>query len=104
MVVSKKDICKGVEESSHSCIGTIYARKETPIKYLKIAMAKGWKKEDLKVIKIKPNMFQIFFNTTDEVEKVIKNGPWCLDNNLIALKCWKPQTEAKDESFHSVKF
>ena len=103
-VVNEEDIYERVKESTNSCIGRIFARKETPMKFLKLAMAKAWRKENLKVIKIKHNMYQIFFQTAEEVAMVINQGPWCLDNNLISLKQWVPQIEEKDDSFNKVKF
>ena len=38
------------------------------------------------------------------MDKVIKNGPWGIDNSLICLVKWERQIWAKDNIFNQVKF
>ena len=67
-------------------------------------MGKAWKNEKIKVVKIRRNLYQIFFCSADEVENVVNSGPWCIDNNLISVRKWEQQISLEDETFKCVKF
>ena len=77
--LNANDISIEVEECRNSCFGKLYALRETPLKFIRPAMIKAWKSEYLKVIRIKENLYQIFFRTADEMNSIIKQGPWCID-------------------------
>ena len=103
-VLYEDDIRDGLLECENSCFGKVFAPKEIPLKYLRLSMVKAWKCESLKVVKLDTNIYQIFLRTKEEVDRLLSQGPWCLDNCLISIVKWARGTCPKAEDFHLVKF
>ena len=103
-VLYEDDIREGLQECENSCLGKVFAPKEIPLKYLRMSMVKAWKCESLKVIKLDTNIYQIFLRNTEEVERLLSQGPWCFDNCLMSIVKWERGANPKTENFHLVKF
>lgn len=93
-----------MELSFSSCVGRIFDIREYPLHVLRLLLKKVWKFEKLLVIKIWMNVIQIFFTDVENMEKIMRGGPWCLDNHLLALQRWERVKEFTDASFNGIFF
>lgn len=75
----------GVEDCRFSCLGRIYLKIEFPIRVLRPLICKVWKLEKSQFMKIRSNVVQIFFKVQEIMDKILKDGPWCFHNKLVAL-------------------
>ena len=103
-IIHEDDLREGILECENSCYGKVFTTKEIPTKFLRLSMVKAWKCESLKVIKIDTNTYHIFLRTKEEVDRVVSQGPWCLDNCLISTIKWRREMNLKEADFHLVKF
>ena len=103
-ILYEDDINEGLLECATSCFGRVFAPKEILMKYLRLSMMKAWKCDSLKVVKINTNTYHIFLRTKEETDRVVTQGPWCLDNSLISIVKWERGIVPKSEDFHLVKF
>ncbi|KAI5663953.1 hypothetical protein M9H77_23276 [Catharanthus roseus] len=60
--------------------------------------------EKLRVMKIRVNVVHIFFPNLEEMERILKLGPWCFNNDLLALQHWERMKEFTDKYFKEVSF
>ena len=49
-VLNEDDVKVGVEECRSSCIAKIFSTRETHLKFIRVAMKKAWKDDNLRVI------------------------------------------------------
>ena len=103
-ILNEDDTTEGVKECQNSCYGRVLAQREVPLKFLKMAMAKAWRCESLKVVKISTNIYHIFAKSEEVLDRILYQGPWCLDNNLIATIRWERGLKIQDDSFNMIKF
>lgn len=53
----------------------------------KNTMRRAWGlNEGLQILDIGPNLFQFKFSSAFDMERVLHNGPWTFDNQLLMLK------------------
>ena len=56
-LLNDNNVCEGVEECRNSCYGRIFSLREIPLKFLQLSMAKAWKNDHLKIIRIKQSLY-----------------------------------------------
>lgn len=69
-------------------------------------MQKAWKVQDLEVSQIGVNMglFSFTFQSKEERDKVLEDGPWSFSSNLLIMKPWVPNTPPQCYNFSSCSF
>nr|XP_023912638.1 uncharacterized protein LOC112024227 [Quercus suber] len=45
--------------------------------------------ESLHISEVGPNLFQFKFQSEFDMDRIMRGGPWCFDNQLLLLKRWK---------------
>ena len=98
------DIWEGIEECKRSCYGRFYANKEINFKGLRWAMTKAWKSEKIQISKLHDQILHIFFPTKEEANRIVDQGPWCFDKDLLIVKPWRYGEAIKVEDFYHTPF
>ena len=58
--------------------------------------------ESVQVMEVGTNLFQFKFNTEYDLERVLRNGPWTFDNQVLLLRRWQRGMTAENVRFESV--
>lgn len=72
-----------------SMLGKLISDREIPSKGMLPALQKSWKNKKFQISRIEDNTFQFKFETTEEVSRVLAEGPWCFDDHLFVLRGWQ---------------
>ena len=67
-------------------------------------MVKAWRSDDIKVVKVKTNVYHMFLKLEELLECILTCGPWCLDKNMILVVRWEQGLKVKDDIFNQIKF
>lgn len=67
-------------------------------------LARAWHLDNLRITWVSRNIYVLFFAGEEDVRRVLVNGPWTMDNNLLVLTHWVPQLVDWDWLFENVEF
>lgn len=56
----------------------------------------------MQIVEVGSNLFQFKFSGEFDLERVLKDGPWSFDNQVLMLRRWQPGMTAANVKFHSV--
>lgn len=104
IVVADEDFTDGTTTCLASFIGRFWWKQEVNVRFLKPAMQKAWKTSAFKLVPLRSNTYQIFFDVSIEGQWVLDNGPWTFDDTLFVLRLWTRESHTSDEVFNSEKF
>ena len=98
---------EGRQEEIESCvlslIGKILTCKPFNKKAAQNTLRRAWGlNEELQIIEVGANLFQLKFRSEFEMERVWKGGPWTFDNQVLMLRKWQPGMTAKNVQFEAV--
>ncbi|KAL3528155.1 hypothetical protein ACH5RR_012811 [Cinchona calisaya] len=80
----------GVLERKKSLVERIFMEKMVNYTSIKNFVLQVWNyPKNLQVVELETNMFQFLFNSDTEMEKVIRRGPWIIDNQVPVLESWE---------------
>uniref|UniRef100_A0A7N2LRF7 CCHC-type domain-containing protein n=1 Tax=Quercus lobata TaxID=97700 RepID=A0A7N2LRF7_QUELO len=79
-----------LEEYSLSLIGKFLTARPINFRVVKNLIRSMWKLEDdLKIVDVGDGLLQFKFSMESQMQWVWNNGPWCFDNQLLALRRWE---------------
>ena len=67
-------------------------------------MTKAWKSEKIQISKLHDQILHIFFPTKEEANRIVDQGPWCFDKDLLIVKPWRYGEAIKVEDFYHTPF
>lgn len=71
--------------SSWSIVGRFLTSKVIKFEYMQNTMASVWRpSRGVRIIEIRPNLFEFQFFHPKEAQRVIDDGPWSFENNMLA--------------------
>lgn len=89
-----------LEENSLSLIGKFLTTRPINLRAAKQLLRSMWKLgDDLKVVEVGDGVLQFKFAMESQLLWVWNNGPWCFDNQLLALRRWEKGMIAKSVRF-----
>ena len=81
---------KVLEECSLSLIGLFHTTKPINIRAAKTVLRSVWKfGQDLRMTDVGDGLIQFKFSMDNQLQWVLQNGPWSLDNHLLLLRRWE---------------
>lgn len=60
--------------------------------------------ENLRMLELGPNLFQFIFGKEGDRERVLKGGPWPIDNQVFAVHKWEEGLENDNSRLGMVDF
>ena len=64
-----------------------------------------WKMgDDLKVVEVGDGLLQFKFSLESQLSWVWNNGPWCFDNQILALQRWEKEMTIRIVNFTHIPF
>lgn len=95
--VSDESRLEEMDRCALSLIGKFLTRKSYNRKAAKNTLRKAWGLEkELQISEVGSNLFQFKFQSEYDLERILKGGPWCFDNQLLMLTRWKPGMSANN--------
>ena len=81
---------EALESCSLSLIGKFLTCKPFNKRAAKNTLRKAWGLENsLQIIEVGPNLFQFKFQLEFDMVRIIQDGPWAFDNQLLLLRQWQ---------------
>ena len=81
---------EALESCSLSLIGKFLTCKPFNKRAAKNTLRKAWWLENsLQIIEVGPNLFQFKFQLEFDMVRIIQDGPWAFDNQLLLLRWWQ---------------
>ena len=78
---------EALESCSLSLIGKFLTCKPFNKRAAKNTLRKAWGLENsLQIIEVGPNLFQFKFQSEFDMVRIIQDGPWAFDNQLLLLQ------------------
>ena len=100
--IRRKEI---LEEYFLSLIGKFLTTRPINIRAAKNLLRSKWKLgDDLKVVEVGDGLLQFKFSMESQLNWVWNNGPWCFDNQILALRRWEKGMTARTETFTHLPF
>ena len=100
--IRRKEI---LEEYFLSLIGKFLTTRPINIRAAKNLLRSMWKLGgDLKVVEVGDGLLQFKFSMESQLNWVWNNGPWCFDNQILALRRWEKGMTARTETFTHLPF
>ncbi|XP_030970538.1 uncharacterized protein LOC115990910 [Quercus lobata] len=92
---------EGRTEEMDSCvlslIGKFLTCKPYNRKAAKTTLQKAWGLDkELQISEVGSNLFQFKFQSEYDLDRILRGGPWCFDNQLLMLTRWKAGMSAKN--------
>ena len=89
-----------LEEYSLSLMGQFLTTRSINPRTAKNLLRSMWKLGDnLKIVDVDNGLLQFKFSIESQLLWVWNNGPWCFDNQLLALRRWEKGMTARTVSF-----
>lgn len=94
-----------LEEYSLSLIGKFLTARPINYRVVKNLIRSMWKLgEDLKIVDVGDGLLQFKFSMASQMQWVWNNGPWCFDNQLLALRHWEKGMTVRSVRFTHLPF
>lgn len=98
---------EGRREEINRCTQSLVGKFLTCKPYNKRAalntLRKAWGSEDgSQIVEVGPNMFQFKFAAKFELERVLREGPWTFDNQVLMLCRWEVGMTTRNIKFETV--
>ena len=88
--ISDEGRVQAMESCSLSLIGKFLTCKPFNKRAAKTTLRKAWGLENsLQIIEVGPNLFQFKFKTEFDMARILQDGPWSFDNQLLLLQRWQ---------------
>ena len=83
MEVSEEDMAEGLDECERSIVVRVLSEAEVNAKGLRSVMMKAWGFSHLRVFNRGANIFHIFMEEEQAVQKALYAGPWNFDHFIF---------------------
>lgn len=94
-----------LEEYSLSLIGKFLTTKTINLRAAKNLLRTMWKMgDDLKIVEVGDGLLQFKFTLESQLLWVWNNGPWCVDNQMLAVRRWEKGMIARSVTFTHLPF
>ncbi|XP_050259931.1 uncharacterized protein LOC126705007 [Quercus robur] len=91
-----------IESCSQSLIGKLLTCKPFNKRAAQSTLKRAWGLENkVQVVEVGANLFQFKFQTEFDMERVLRDGPWTFDNQILLLVRWKAGMTAGNVKFES---
>nr|XP_027099027.1 uncharacterized protein LOC113718313 [Coffea arabica] len=95
-----EDLNSGIRECEGSLIGRIMGEKVANFTGIKNFVAVAWSyPKNLTVMELGPNLYQFNIPNPEEKERIVKGGPWLIDNQVLVLRRWSEGVEDNYRAF-----
>ena len=92
-----------LEEYSLSLIGQFLTTRSINLRAAKNLLRSMWKLgDDLKIVDVGDRLLQFKFSMESQLSWVWNNGPWCFDDQILALRRWEKGMTARTVSFKHI--
>ena len=86
IAISDEGRLREIESCNLSLIGRFLTCKPYNKRAAKATLRRAWGlNEGLQIIEVGENLFQFKFNTKFDMERILHDGPWMFDNQLLLL-------------------
>ena len=94
---------EGLENCALSLLGKLLTCRPFNKRAAITTLKRAWGLEEtVHIIEVGTNLFQLKFKSEFEMNRVIKDGPWTFDNQVLLLTPWKIGMTADNVKFDSV--
>nr|XP_023883466.1 uncharacterized protein LOC111995768 [Quercus suber] len=88
--ISDEGRVQAIESCILSRIGKFLTCKPFNKQAAKTTLRRAWGLENsLQIIEVGPNLFQFKFQTEFDMARILQDGPWSFDNQLLLLQRWQ---------------
>ena len=88
--ISDEGRVQAIESCSLSLIGKFLTCKPFNKRVAKTTLRRAWGLENsLQIIEVGPNLFQFKFETEFDITRILQDGPWSFENQLLLLQRWQ---------------
>ena len=95
--VSEESRSEEMDSCVLSLIGKFLTCKPYNRKAAKTTLRKAWGLDkELQISEVGSNLFQFKFQSEYDLDRILRGGPWCFDNQLLMLTRWKAGMSAKN--------
>ncbi|XP_031131711.1 uncharacterized protein LOC116033096 [Ipomoea triloba] len=85
-----------LDTKSYMLVGSLMTEKMVCFNYLKETMAQTWRhRKGMMAEEVAPNLFIFYFCHKKDRQRILDDGPWSYDQNLLVLQ----KIESKDSPF-----
>lgn len=103
ITISDEGCKEEVESCSLSLIGKFLTCKPFNKRVAQNMLRRAWSlKKGVQIVEVGSNLFQFKFSSEFDLERVLNDGPWSFDNQVLVLRKWQPGMTAANVKFHSV--
>ena len=103
--ISDEDRQEEIESCSQSLIGKLLTCKPFNKRAAQSTLKRAWGLENkVQVVEVGANLFQFKFQTEFDMERVLRDGPWTFDNQVLLLVRWQARMTAGNVKFESASF
>ena len=96
---------EAIESCSQSLIGKFLTCKTFNKRAAQSTLKRAWGLENkVQVVEVGANLFQFKFHNEFDMERVLRDGPWTFDNQVLLLIRWQPGMTASNVRFESASF
>ena len=91
LLFDEQDVAEGIGACNHGLIGRVMTKKPINRNCIHMALRNNWSNPNgFKVVEIRENTFQFFFDEEVDILRVLKVAPWVYCNSrLILLELFK---------------
>ena len=94
---------EGLENCALSLLGKFLTCRPFNKRAAITTLKRAWGLEEtVQIIEVGTNLFQLKFKSEFEMNRVLKDGPWTFDNQVLLLTPWKIGMTANNVKFDSV--
>ena len=100
--VGTEELTLGIKECQGSLLGKIVGEKIANYTGVKNFVTAAWGyPKDMIVAELGPNLFQFFLPKEGDRDRIVKGGPWILDNQLLVMNKWYEGIEDDVKAFNT---
>ena len=91
---------EGITECQGSIIGKIRGEKIVNFTGVKNFVTVAWSYlKGLKIAELGPTIFQFIIPDSKDKERIIEEGTWIIDNQILVFRKWKERIEEDEDAF-----
>ncbi|RYR07051.1 hypothetical protein Ahy_B05g074368 [Arachis hypogaea] len=98
ILFNNEDVEEGLQNYNNSLVEKLLSDKNINISWIQSIMHNIWKKlQKMRIVELKPKLYQFFFHNEADLEKILKGNPWSFRNSWLVLKKWDRKEELEGE-------
>ena len=97
IAISDEGRLREIESCNLSLVGRFLTCKPFNKRAAKATLRRAWGlNEGLQIVEVGENLFQFKFKTEFDMERIIHDGPWTFDNQILLVQKWQKGMTAKN--------